>query len=341
MDDRLRGLQRQFLSTGDPLLLEQLLASRQQHGLPAYGPAVVWLEAQKRLGGTPIKRLTAGTAVEILKAVIYARGWRPDMRAGRQPGSSRVWISPRETHRWSFEKASIKAEVGARGRWVRDRQLQELHTTLTAKKLLGDLLRQAWAGLQTWDGSSGSAGSTCSHCNGTFYAPFMRDAAGVMQYQQCPRCGGSGTQGAPMPLRDNPNSKKSGKNLIEEKPLDYARGLPGFEQGIKDHKKWHGVKPDRASSVLIDDGKHGHTKKVMVALGVVPEQHYVVPWDSPNKNFAAEDAPDYDPKKDGPVHYRHPHNEGSEPILALDPQTGITSIVPTDSRTQVKDWLHD
>ena len=61
---------------------------------------------------------------------------------------------------------------------------------------------------------------------------------------------------------------------------------------------------------------------IHVALGLRKQTPYVVPWDS---------------NKDGPLWY-HDHPEGSEPLMILNPETGIVSDV--GGSYLVDDWFY-
>jgi len=106
----------------------------------------------------------------------------------------------------------------------------------------------------------------------------------------------------------------------------YEEAKAAFEAKHAEVKKFHNEEPTVAKVVRVPDGKPGVTRKVVVALGYVPETHYFVPED-------------WKSSKNGP-HYVHPHPEGGEPLEVLDPETGLTSKIP-GPKTRVTDWWRD
>lgn len=125
-------------------------------------------------------------------------------------------------------------------------------------------------------------------------------------------------------LGPGPGEKgKMGKKpkVVETKlKLSEIEGLPGYKEALASYERFHGAKPTHGMALTVDDGKPGHTVKVVVGLGKVPETHYVTPWKSNKKGY----------------HWIHHHPKGGEPFEVLDPVTGITSKIGGSFR--VTDW---
>lgn len=144
----------------------------------------------------------------------------------------------------------------------------------------------------------------------------------------CPRCAGRGMMTRENPLlavvgnarrkrRKNPTPAKQ-KKLT----LDDVQNAPGFEKAKKAFKKFHEQDPHGAVVMRFDDGKPGVTRKVVVALGQVPETHYVTPWESNKKGY----------------YWVHKHPKKGMPLEVLDPETGLTSKI--GGTYKVTDWWH-
>lgn len=107
--------------------------------------------------------------------------------------------------------------------------------------------------------------------------------------------------------------------------LAAAARLPGFDAGAEAFRKFHGgLEPKDVRIVRVDDGKKKTTRKVVVGLGVVPETHYVTPYEGSNKQG---------------YYWVHEHPEGKEPLEVLDPETGVTMKI--GGSFKVTDWWHD
>lgn len=126
-------------------------------------------------------------------------------------------------------------------------------------------------------------------------------------------------------IAGNPGRKKRKKKNPPKIKAGSKVQLKGkaAEKAAKRYKKFHGHNPTHATVVQIDDGKKGVTRKVVVALGTVPETHYQVPWKSNKEGY----------------YWVHPHPKGDEPLEVLDPDTELTFKIP-GSRTKVTDWWH-
>lgn len=120
-------------------------------------------------------------------------------------------------------------------------------------------------------------------------------------------------------------------NPVERVSIKEIRRLFGnkaADKAIERAQLFHGsdYKPKWASIVMVPDGKKTTTRKLMVALGRAPETHYFTDSQRSNKRDA---------------HWVHKHPRGGEPLLALDPDTGTWTTLPTTSDTRATDWLRD
>lgn len=97
-----------------------------------------------------------------------------------------------------------------------------------------------------------------------------------------------------------------------------------LQAAVERYKQFHEADPEGAHIVQMPDGKKKTTRKVVIALGYVPETHYLTPWESNKEGY----------------HWVHPHPEGDEPMEVLDPSTGLTMKIP-GSKTRVTDWWRD
>lgn len=112
-----------------------------------------------------------------------------------------------------------------------------------------------------------------------------------------------------------------------------VRALPGYDVALERFKQFHGgskraaIEPEQALVVRVPDGSRRVTRKVVVAVGRVPETHYL-----------GGSAPKGSTKKG--YHWVHEHEPGREPIEVLDPETrGVHLKLPLDKRTRTTDWM--
>lgn len=96
-----------------------------------------------------------------------------------------------------------------------------------------------------------------------------------------------------------------------------------FEEAVQAYKAFHGCEPDKVDLYLFDDGRPGTQHQIRVALGVVPETHYQVPWSSNKQGY----------------HWQHEHPVGKEPLEVYDPATQLTSKIP-GPETRIRDWWY-
>lgn len=121
----------------------------------------------------------------------------------------------------------------------------------------------------------------------------------------------------PRPLfeRENPRARSSGTAQL-------AKTAPGYAEAERAFRRFHGEPPTGVTVYRYQDGQRGVTRRVLVALGTVPETHYRVPWGSNKKGY----------------HWVHKHPSASPPLEVLDPRTGITSKI--GGTYKVTDWWH-
>jgi len=184
---------------------------------------------------------------------------------------------------------------------------------------------------------------TCPGCGGQTHA----------QHEPCYSCkqaGHASPQAAANPRRrkrKNPTATDTfdGARLDEERvALDEAAQLPHYDAAVRRYEEFHGAAPTDARVIRVDDGKRGVTRKVVTALGEVPETHYRTPWRS--QKATGDDFSDWErkfgkSKKKGLVHWVHHHLEGGMPLEVLDPETGLTIKLPTTESTQITDYWYD
>jgi hypothetical protein len=115
-------------------------------------------------------------------------------------------------------------------------------------------------------------------------------------------------------------------SIEEAQRLGYAEGL---DKADPKFKKFHHTDPDDEIAVYaIDDGKKKVTvRNVHVPLGLVPESVYITPGPDEQDGFTSN--------KNGPL-WVHEHEEGSEPLEVMDPETGLPTKILRG--TVISDW---
>lgn len=114
--------------------------------------------------------------------------------------------------------------------------------------------------------------------------------------------------------RRNRDSKWKKEPEELEIDVEEIESMPYFKEALKKFKRFHESTPALAKVIRIPDGKKGTRRlnKVYVALGRRKQTPYTVDeWDSSKKD----------------VYWYHDHPEGMEPLMILDPETGVVSDV--------------
>jgi hypothetical protein len=123
-----------------------------------------------------------------------------------------------------------------------------------------------------------------------------------------------------------PPEKKGRPPKVTYMTLSEARQRPELATQLAEKRfdRFHDADPSTKVAIYhLPDGKSDTTWANMhVALGIVPETRYSVPWQS-NKAGAL---------------WKHPHPEGEEPLEVLDPLTDTTKKILRG--TVIDDWWH-
>lgn len=126
-----------------------------------------------------------------------------------------------------------------------------------------------------------------------------------------------------------PRGGRSGSRVVGEATIEEAVRVHGAKKvanAQKRAKKFHGREAERAVVVRVPDGKKKVTKKLVVAMGLVPETVYQVPgeWGSSKGDHV----------------YQHDHPATKPPIKVLDPETNLTMDLPQHPDARITDWMY-